>query len=76
MTTAPSLATKTTMLTDLPEWRALAAHAQAMRPVHLRSLFASDDARGTRLVRIRPRPTPRLVPSLARSPVRISQDYF
>jgi glucose-6-phosphate isomerase len=50
MTTAPSIATKTTMLTDLPEWRALAAHAQAMRSVHLRSLFASDDARGTRLV--------------------------
>jgi glucose-6-phosphate isomerase len=50
MTTAPSIATKTTMLTDLPEWRALAAHANAMRSVHLRSLFASDDARGTRLV--------------------------
>ena len=50
MTTAPSIAMKTTMLTDLPEWRALAAHAQAMQSVHLRSLFASDDARGTRLV--------------------------
>jgi glucose-6-phosphate isomerase len=50
MTTAPSIATKTTMLTDLPEWRALAAHANAMQSVHLRSLFASDDARGTRLV--------------------------
>jgi glucose-6-phosphate isomerase len=36
------------MLTDLPEWRELAAHAADMRSVHLRTLFAADERRGTR----------------------------
>ena len=37
-------------LTDLPEWRALEAHANEMRSVHLRSLFAADSSRGEKLV--------------------------
>ena len=37
-------------LTDLPEWRALEAHANEMRSVHLRSLFAADSNRGEKLV--------------------------
>src|SRR5690349_9466460 len=37
-----------TRLTDLPEWRALDAHASAMKDVHLRTLFANDATRGTR----------------------------
>ena len=35
-------------LTALPAWRALAAHAQQMRDVHLRSLFANDPSRADR----------------------------
>jgi glucose-6-phosphate isomerase len=36
-------------LTQLPEWRALESHANEMRGVHLRSLFAGDPSRGQRL---------------------------
>ena len=39
----------TIALTDRPEWRALAAHADTMRARHLRELFAEDAARGERL---------------------------
>jgi glucose-6-phosphate isomerase len=49
MTTAPAMSPAAT-LTTLPEWRALAAHAEEMRSVHLRSLFEADPARGTRFV--------------------------
>src|SRR5262245_61154870 len=38
-----------TPLTQRPEWRALEDHAQKMRDVHLRALFAEDSARGQRL---------------------------
>ena len=37
-------------LTALPGWRALEAHAERMRDLHLRSLFANDPTRGERLV--------------------------
>jgi glucose-6-phosphate isomerase len=36
-------------LGERPEWKALAAHHQAMRGVHLRDLFARDPGRGERL---------------------------
>jgi glucose-6-phosphate isomerase len=36
-------------LTGRPAWKALEAHAHAMRGVHLRQLFAGDPERGTRL---------------------------
>jgi len=36
-------------LTERPAWRALAAHQQTMQDVHLRTLFAEDPERGTRL---------------------------
>ncbi len=36
-------------LTDLPAWHALRAHYDQLRDVHLRSLFATDPARGERL---------------------------
>jgi glucose-6-phosphate isomerase len=39
----------TTPLTGRPEWKALEAHAQLLRTVHLRELFDQDAARGTRL---------------------------
>ena len=32
-------------LIDSPAWRALAAHAEAIRPQHLRELFADNPAR-------------------------------
>ncbi|MGE0598280.1 MAG: glucose-6-phosphate isomerase [Dehalococcoidia bacterium] len=38
-----------TPLTDLPAWRALADHAEAMRRTHLRTLFAEEPGRGARL---------------------------
>lgn len=38
-----------TVLTQLPEWRALETHYQAIRDVHLRRLFADDPGRGERL---------------------------
>jgi glucose-6-phosphate isomerase len=36
-------------LTSLKAWKALEAHAQKMRSVHLRTLFADDPKRGERL---------------------------
>ena len=36
-------------LTQSPAWKALAAHSDAMKPVHLRDLFAADPARFDRL---------------------------
>jgi glucose-6-phosphate isomerase len=36
-------------LTALPAWQALATHAEQVRDVHLRSLFANDPLRGERL---------------------------
>ena len=50
MTTAPTMPTDTATLTERPEWRALESHADAMRSVHLRSLFAADPSRGTKFV--------------------------
>ncbi|MBL8540376.1 MAG: glucose-6-phosphate isomerase [Betaproteobacteria bacterium] len=41
--------TATSPLTALPAWKALAAHAAEMRPLHLRELFADDPKRGGRL---------------------------
>jgi glucose-6-phosphate isomerase len=38
-----------TALTQLPAWKALQAHAEAMKKTHLRELFAKDPKRGTRL---------------------------
>ena len=35
-------------LTSLPAWRALAAHVEQVRDVHLRSLFANDPSRADR----------------------------
>jgi glucose-6-phosphate isomerase len=46
---AASSSTAHPSLTSLPAWRALAAHAATLRDVHLRSLFAADPLRGTRL---------------------------
>jgi glucose-6-phosphate isomerase len=37
-------------ISTTPEWQALTAHAEAMRAVHLRDLFAADATRGERLV--------------------------
>ncbi len=37
-------------LTDRPAWKALAAHYETMRNLHLRELFAGDAQRGTRMV--------------------------
>src|SRR5262245_45105334 len=36
-------------LTDRPAWKALQAHYQLIRSVHLRKLFADDPQRGERL---------------------------
>jgi glucose-6-phosphate isomerase len=36
-------------MTERPAWLALEAHVQQMRDVHLRTLFASDASRGSRL---------------------------
>jgi glucose-6-phosphate isomerase len=36
-------------LTALPAWRALLTHAERLRDVHLRSLFADDPSRGQRM---------------------------
>ena len=43
------MSTVRTPLTSRPAWKALEAHARAMRDVHLRQLFTSDPERGTRL---------------------------
>jgi glucose-6-phosphate isomerase len=37
-------------LTDLPAWKALAAHYEELKDAHLRDLFANDPGRGERLV--------------------------
>ena len=50
MTTLPATSPSLSGLTTRPEWRALQAHADQMRGVHLRTLFASDAQRGTRFV--------------------------
>ena len=51
MTTASATPEKSTAtLTSMAEWHALESHAEAMRAVHLRSLFAEDASRGTRFV--------------------------
>ena len=50
MTTVPATSPSFSGLTTRPEWRALQAHADQMRGVHLRTLFASDAQRGTRFV--------------------------
>jgi glucose-6-phosphate isomerase len=36
-------------ITQRPAWKALAAHAQQVKPLHLRQLFADDERRGERL---------------------------
>lgn len=42
-------ANTTTDLTQRPSWKALEAHYQAIKDVHLRTLFAEDPQRGERL---------------------------
>ncbi len=44
------MSTPVTTRSDGPAWRALAAHAGAVRDVHLRDLFRADPGRGDRLV--------------------------
>jgi glucose-6-phosphate isomerase len=39
----------TTPLTARPAWKALAAHRDEIRPLHMRQLFASDPSRGERM---------------------------
>lgn len=41
--------TRTTPLTQRPEWQALTEHHRQTNDVHLRQLFAQDPARGERL---------------------------
>src|ERR1700680_2518964 len=41
--------TKAVPITRFPEWRALAAHYEDLRTVHLRELFATDPTRGERM---------------------------
>ena len=36
-------------ITESPEWRALDAHFETMRDVHLRDLFAADPRRGEQM---------------------------
>ncbi len=38
-------------LTQRPAWKALASHAAAIKPTHLRALFAEDPQRGSRFAR-------------------------
>ena len=38
-------------LVDTPAWQALAVHAEAVRPLHLRELFAADPERFERFSR-------------------------
>ena len=42
------MATKPISLNERPAWKALEAHYQQIREVHLRQLFADDPARGER----------------------------
>src|ERR1019366_2054457 len=44
------MATSTLSLTQRPAWRALGAHYEKIKDVHLRQLFADDPKRGERLV--------------------------
>ena len=46
---AARVAELTPPLRTRPEWKALAAHYEAVRDLHLRDLFAKDPARGERL---------------------------
>jgi glucose-6-phosphate isomerase len=39
----------TPLVSSLPQWAALAAHAETMRDIHLRDLFAAEPRRGERL---------------------------
>jgi glucose-6-phosphate isomerase len=41
--------TNTASLTKRPAWKALAAHSKKIGPTHLRTLFAEDPKRGTKL---------------------------
>ncbi|MCU0563584.1 MAG: glucose-6-phosphate isomerase, partial [Desulfobacterales bacterium] len=43
------MAARVKPLTRRTAWKALSAHYKAMRPVHLRQLFADDPGRGRRL---------------------------
>ncbi|HET7081664.1 MAG TPA: glucose-6-phosphate isomerase [Chloroflexia bacterium] len=43
------MTTNTTWLTERPAWQALTAHHEAIKDVHLRTLFAEDAQRGERL---------------------------
>jgi glucose-6-phosphate isomerase len=43
------LDTKTLPLTERAAWKALQAHFEKIRPIHLRELFAADPSRGKRL---------------------------
>ena len=50
--TSPASAATASQITPLAQraaWKALAAHAEKIRPRHLRELFAADAARGTRM---------------------------
>ena len=44
------MATNPLSLTQRPGWRALAAHHQEIKDIHLRQFFAADPKRGERLV--------------------------
>jgi glucose-6-phosphate isomerase len=48
VTTPLEKAPASPLASSLPAWQALAAHADAVRDVHLRDLFAADPGRGTR----------------------------
>ena len=43
------MAAATEPVTERPGWKALAAHCQQVRRLHLRKLFAEDPERGERL---------------------------
>ncbi len=45
----PVVTTETPLVSHRPEWAALAAHAEQIRDVHLRTLFDEDASRGERL---------------------------
>ncbi|HEY2654302.1 MAG TPA: glucose-6-phosphate isomerase [Solirubrobacteraceae bacterium] len=49
MSTAESTSEAVGRLRGLPAWQSLAAHFQQISDLHLRELFASDEARGERL---------------------------
>ena len=52
---SPKLTTSSTAqaqpLTERPAWKALEAHYETIRNLHLRQLFADDPRRGERLTR-------------------------